>query len=81
MILENKKYYNGKDISYILVAKVEHTIRVLSARNDHDFESVYEKFVKSKTHKALQNPDTLLWTESSEFIADEYDRETTLFAR
>jgi len=73
--LESKVLYKGEDIAYIIVLKVEHTVREIAARKGLSFEDAYDIFAKSATHRALQNPDTLLWTESSEFIADEFERE------
>jgi hypothetical protein len=55
--------------------KTEHTVRLISERMNIDFDKALENFVHSATHAALQNPKILLWTENSEFIADEYGRE------
>jgi hypothetical protein len=75
MKLENKVYYHDEDIAFILVVKTEHAVRVISERMNVGFDEALEDFVHSTTHEALQNPETLLWTESAEFIADEYERE------
>ena len=49
--------------------------RILSEKTNESFEKVLEKFYKSRTYKALQNTQSTLWAESSEFIVDEVLRE------
>jgi hypothetical protein len=67
--------YRDQDISLILLTKIEHVVRIIAEREREGFDAIYPIFLNSKTHKALCNPDTLLWAESAEFIVDEYNRE------
>jgi hypothetical protein len=76
--LDSKVFYKGSDISFILVTKVEHVVRIVAERNFVGFEDAYAAFIASDTHRALMEPETLFWTESSEFIADEFFRETMI---
>ncbi|GHV80868.1 hypothetical protein AGMMS49944_26590 [Spirochaetia bacterium] len=64
--------FNGQDISIDFLIKIEHVVRIIAAGNRTGFDEAYAGFLASKTYKALQNPASLLWAESSEFIADEY---------
>jgi len=71
--LENKIFYRGQDISFIIVVKTEHAARVIAERQGIDFQSAFDLFVHSSANKALMDPESLLWTESAEFIADMFD--------
>ncbi|MDR2898531.1 MAG: DUF3990 domain-containing protein [Spirochaetaceae bacterium] len=73
----NKILYNGQDITFFLAQKVEHIVSILAERNKSSFDSAYNNFLHSQTYQSLQNTTTMLWTESAEFIADEYFREQT----
>ena len=58
-----------------MMFKIEHVVNILSERGKKDFDTILATFLTSDTYRALQQTDNLLWAESSEFIADEYDRE------
>ncbi|MDR1189690.1 MAG: hypothetical protein LBK95_19935 [Bifidobacteriaceae bacterium] len=75
MSLETEIRYQDQDVSLVVLLKVEHAVRVIAARRGLAFEDAYDRFLASATHRALLDGDSLMWTESSEFIADEYDRE------
>ena len=70
-----KYSYKGQDITIDMMFKIEHIVNILAERSGQDFDKTLADFLDSKTYKTLQQTDTLLWAESSEFIADEYDRE------
>lgn len=72
--MENKIFYRDQDISFIIVAKTEHTARVIAERKGVDFQSAFDLLIHSSVNKALMDPESLLWTESAEFIADMYDQ-------
>ncbi|MCL2155009.1 MAG: hypothetical protein FWH53_05030, partial [Leptospirales bacterium] len=63
------------DITIDLMFKIEHIVNILAERDNIDFDTVFAEFLASDTYRILQQTDTLLWAESSEFIVDEYDRE------
>lgn len=70
-----KYLYNGQDITLDIVMKIEKVVRILSEKTNESFEKVLEKFYKSRTYKTLQNTQSTLWAESSEFIVDEVLKE------
>jgi hypothetical protein len=73
--METKYTYKGEDITIDLMFKIEHIASLLTKREKKDFDTVFTEFLASDTYRKLQQTDNLLWTESSEFIADEYNRE------
>jgi len=73
--METKYIYKGQDITTDMMFKIEHIVNILAERDKKDFDTAFAEFLASKTYKILQKTNNLLWTESSEFIVDEYDRE------
>jgi hypothetical protein len=72
----NAKYiYKGQDITIDMMFKIEHIVNIMAEREKKDFDTAFADFLDSNTYGILQQTDNLLWTESSEFIADEYERE------
>jgi len=72
--METKYIYKGEDITIDMMFKIEHIVNIIAERENKDFDSAFTDFLASDTYKILQQTDNLLWAESSEFIADEYDR-------
>ena len=72
--MNNKIFYHDQDITLIIVLKAEHTARIISERKDIGFQDAYDLFVHSETSTALMYPESLLWTENAEYIADMYER-------
>jgi hypothetical protein len=75
MDMINKYSYKGQDITLDIVMKIEKIVRIVSERTGKTFEEVIKEFYESKTYKTLQNTESVLWAESSEFIVDELLRE------
>jgi len=73
--METKYIYKGQDITIDLIFKIERVVNILSKKKKKDFDITFAEFLNSQTYKILQQTNSLLWAESSEFIADEYDRE------
>jgi len=73
--METKYSYKGQDITTDMLFKIEHIVNILSERESKDFDAALATFLVSDTYRILQQTDNLLWVESSEFIADEYERE------
>jgi hypothetical protein len=69
--------FNGEDISIDLLIKIEHIVRIIAAESHTAFDDAYDDFLASRTYRTLQKTASLLWAESSEFIADDYFREKT----
>jgi len=72
--METKYTYNGEDITIDMMFKIEHIVSILSEREGKDFDVVFAEFTDSDTYKALQRTHNNFWAESSEFIADEYQK-------
>lgn len=68
----NKYIYNNEDITFDLIMKIEKIVRLIAAKEHRSFDDCYIDFVASKTYESLQNTETLMWSESAEFIVDEY---------
>ena len=71
----DKIMYNGQELTFLLVQKIEHIVSIIAEIENTSFDSAYSKFLSSKIYKSLQIPASLLWAENAEFIADEYLRE------
>ncbi|MDK2828945.1 MAG: hypothetical protein PWP67_1759 [Clostridium butyricum] len=71
----NKYSYKGQDITLDIIMKIEKIIRIVCERKGKTFEEATKEFYESRTYKALQNTQSTLWAESSEFIVDELFRE------
>ncbi len=72
----NKYVYKDEDITLDVIMKIESIIRIISEREHRSFDDCYADFATSNTYQALQNTETLMWAESTEFIVDEYYRES-----
>jgi len=73
--METKYTYNGEDITIDMMFKIEHIVSILAERESKDFDVVFAEFTASDTYKALQRTNNNFWAESSEFIADEYQKQ------
>jgi len=72
----NAKYlYKGQDITIDVLMKIEHIVSILAEKENRTFDEMFSIFLATKTYAALQRTNSLLWTESAQFIVDEYYRE------
>ena len=71
----NKYSYKEQNITLDIVMKIEKVVSIVSKETGKTFEEVLSEFYESRTYKALQNTESALWAESSEFIVDELFRE------
>jgi hypothetical protein len=76
--METKYTYKEEDITIDLMFKIEHIVNILAERESNTFDTAFAEFLASNTYRTLQQTNNLLWAESSEYIADEYDREKSL---
>jgi hypothetical protein len=67
--------WKEKDNSFIILKKIEHTVSLLSQKENRGFDEVYADFLESNTYRAIQDTRSLMWYENAEFIVDEYYRE------
>ena len=73
--MQAKYLYKGEDITTDIVFKIEHIVSIIAEKEKIPFEKAYLGFLNSNTYKALQKTSSLMWTESAEFIVDDYYRE------
>ncbi|MDR0546082.1 MAG: hypothetical protein LBG77_00610 [Dysgonamonadaceae bacterium] len=73
--MQAKYTYKGEDITVDMMFKIEHIVNILSEQKNKDFDTAFAAFAASETYKRLQQTANLLWVESSNYIADEYNRE------
>jgi hypothetical protein len=71
--------YKDKNITTLILGKIEHIVRLLAEKDGRQFDECYPAFISSRAYENLINTDTLLWGESAEFILDDYLRERNLF--
>jgi hypothetical protein len=72
--VKGKYIYKGKDISFLVIRKIEQVVYIIAEKENTGFEDAYSKFLTSQTYKSLQNTSTLMWFENAEFIVGEYYR-------
>jgi len=70
--VKDKYVYKGKDISFLVVRKIEQVVSLIAEKKNKTFEEAYSYFLNSQTYIALQNTNTLMWFENAEFIVEEY---------
>ena len=74
--MSEKNYvYRGKNLTTLILSKIEHVVGLIAEKTGRAFEDCYPEFISSLTYKNLLNTETLLWSESAEFITDDYFRE------
>lgn len=73
--MTDKYSYKGQDITLDIIMKIEKIISIICEKTGETFEEVLKKFYESNTYKALQNTESVLWAESSQYIVDELFRE------
>jgi len=74
-VSSDKIIFNGQEIGFLISQKIEHIVNIISEKENIAFDSAYSSFASSLVYKSLQNTRTMLWTESAEFIVDEFYRE------
>jgi len=70
--VKDKYVYKGRDISFLVIRKIEQIVSIIAKKENKPFEEAYSDFLDSHTYKALQNTSTLMWFENAEFIVGEY---------
>ena len=63
------------DITLDIYEKIGSVVEMIASREGITFEAAYIKFADSKVYKALQNTETVMWSESAEYIVDEFYRQ------
>ena len=70
-----KYVYHGIDITLDVYEKIGAIAELIADKEKISFEDAYQKFADSKVYEALQNTETVMWSESPEYIVDEYYRQ------
>ncbi|MDO4178059.1 MAG: hypothetical protein Q4D21_02620 [Phascolarctobacterium sp.] len=73
--MTSKYIYNGMDITLDVYEKLRAVIELIASKEKISFDEAYASFAKTRTYWCVQNPQTVMWSESAEFIVDEYYRE------
>jgi hypothetical protein len=72
--LESKYIYHGIDITLDIYEKLCSVIEMISEKENKTFDECYALLSSSPVYESLQNEESLMWSESAEYIADEYYR-------
>ncbi len=72
--MAGKYMYHGMDITLDVYEKLCMVIEMLAEKEKKSFDECYARFSASRAYEALQNGESLMWSESAEFILDEYYR-------
>lgn len=73
-MLSEKYVYHGMDITMDVYEKIRSTVELLAESEQVSFEKAFQKFAESSVYECLQNTQTMMWSESAEFLVDEYYR-------
>lgn len=73
--MTSKYMYKGMDITLDTFEKLRMVIELIAAKEDISFDEAYLKFATSHTYWCMNNPETMMWSESAEYIFDEFYRE------
>jgi hypothetical protein len=74
-LIEAEYTHKGHNLTTLILAKAEHVARLLAEREGLEFEDAFGVFLASHTYQVLTRPSTLLWSESAEYVLDDYLRE------
>lgn len=70
----SKYIYHGIDITLDVYEKITTVIEMIAEKERKTFDECYALFVVSQVYEALQNEESLMWSESAEYLLDEYYR-------
>jgi hypothetical protein len=73
--MKGKYIFKDQDITTDVLFKIEHIANIIAEKEQLSFDDAYASFVSSNTYAILKRTNNLYWSESAEFIADEYYRE------
>jgi hypothetical protein len=72
--MKDKYIFKDQDITTDVLFKIEQIASILAEKEHILFDDAYELFVSSETYSILKRLDNLFWSESAEYIVDEYYR-------
>ncbi len=72
----SKYVYHGIDITLDVYEKICSVIELMTEKERRSFDECYLLFSSSEVYEILQNEESLMWSESAEYLLDEYYRRT-----
>lgn len=69
-----KYVYHGIDITLDIYEKITKLVEKIAENEEKNFDVAYENFIHSSLYEVLRNTDSLMWSESVEYLYDEYYR-------
>jgi len=72
--MKDKYIFKDQDITTDVLFKIEQIASIMAEKEHILFDDAYELFVLSETYSILKRLDNLFWSESAEYIVDEYYR-------
>ncbi len=70
----SKYVYHGIDITLDVYEKICSVIELMTEKEKKSFDERYLLFSSSQVYELLQNEESLMWSESAEYLLDEYYR-------
>ncbi|MDO4808550.1 MAG: hypothetical protein Q4A04_01090 [Eubacteriales bacterium] len=72
--LSEKYAYHGVDITLDVYDRIKDLVELIAKKENIPFEDAYILLADSKLYTGLQNMETLYWSESPEFLLEEFYR-------
>ncbi len=72
--MSSKYTYHGIDITLDVYEKICTVVELLAAKENKSFDECHALFLASQVYESLQNAESLMWSESAEYLVDEYYR-------
>lgn len=72
--MSEKYSYHGMDITLDVYEKICSVVELIAEKENKLFDECYLLFASSEVYELLQNEETLMWSESAEYLLDEYYR-------
>lgn len=72
--MDSKYTYHGIDITLDVYEKICSVVELMAEKEDKTFDECYLLFASSEVYELLQNEESLMWSESAEYLFDEYYR-------
>jgi len=67
--------YRDQDITLDVMMKIEHVVTLIAEAEHVSFDKALLLFTVTRTYRSLMNTESLMWSESAEFLLDEFLRE------
>lgn len=72
--MDSKYTYHGIDITLDVYEKICSVVELMAEKENKTFDECYLLFASSEVYELLQNEESLMWSESAEYLLDEYYR-------